>query len=123
MNYNYLELIQNAKTRNDFKVSDKTRLKAKRLHRSETEKFFADNGGMKYGVSISFPENSIKIKDCYVDENLIAHYSYSLNFIRQNNDPYSLFRNFKVLFEYVDIYNRISLVSKVSQMGVFERMA
>jgi hypothetical protein len=122
VNYNYLELIQNAKTRNDFKVSDKTRLKAKRLHRSETEKFFADKGGMKYGVSISFPENLIKIKDGYVDENLIAHYSFSLDFIRQNNDLYSLFRNFKVLFEYVDIYNRINLVSKVSQMGVFERI-
>lgn len=122
VNYNYLELIQNAKTRNDFKVSDKTRLKAKRLHRSETEKFFADKGGMKYGVSISFPENLTKIKDGYIDENLIAHYSYSLDFIKQNNDQYSLFRNFKVLFEYVDIYNRINLVSKVSQMGVFERI-
>ena len=39
VNYNYLGLIQNARTRNDFKISNKTRLKAKRLHRSETEKF------------------------------------------------------------------------------------
>jgi len=120
VNYNYIGLIQNVKIRNDFKISDKTRLKAKRLHRSETEKFFADKGGMKYGVSISFPENATKIKDGYVDENLIAHYSFSLDFIKQNNDRYLLFRNFKVLFEYIDIYNRINLVSKISQMGVFE---
>ncbi|OCW92299.1 hypothetical protein A9168_16645 [Macellibacteroides sp. HH-ZS] len=72
VNYNYLELIQNAKTRNDFKISDKTRLKAKRLHKSETEKVFVNNGGLEFGVSISFPENSIQIKDMYVDENLIA---------------------------------------------------
>ncbi len=122
VNYNYIGLIQNAKNRNDFKISDKTRLKAKRLHRSETEKFFADKGGKKYGVSISFPENATKIKDGYVDENLIAHYSFSLDFIKQNNDPYLLFRNFKVLFEYIDIYNRINLLRKNSQMSVFERI-
>lgn len=122
VNYNYLELIQNAKTRNDFKISDKTRVKAKRLQRSETEKFLANNSGMKYGVSIIFSEDSSQIEDSYVDENLIAHYSYSLDFIRQNNDPYSLYRNFKVLFEYVDRYNRINLVSKVSQMDIFERI-
>lgn len=122
VNYNYLGLIQNARIRNDFKISDKTRLKAKRLHRSETEKIFTHNNGMKYGITISFPENAIKIKDGYIDKNLIAHYSYSLDFIKQNNDPYTLFRNFKILFEYVDIYNRINLVSKISQMGVFERI-
>ncbi|MDQ1340723.1 MAG: hypothetical protein QG567_1881 [Campylobacterota bacterium] len=122
VNLNYIGLIQNVRNRNDFKISDKTRLKAKRLHKSETEKFFTENGGMKYGVAISFPENASKIKDGFVDENLIAHYSYSLDFIKQNNNPYILFQNFKYLFEYIDKQNRISLVSKKSQMGVFERI-
>lgn len=57
-NLNYVGLIQNARNRNDFKVSDKTRLKAKRLHKSETEKILSQNNSMKYGVSISFPENA-----------------------------------------------------------------
>ena len=122
VNYNYLGLIQNARTRNDFKISNKTRLKAKRLHRSETEKFFVDKAGMRYGVTISFPENITQRKEGYVDDNLIVHFSYSLDFIKQNNDLYSLFRNFKILFEYVDKYNRINLVSKVNQMDVFERI-
>jgi len=122
VNYNYIELIQNAKNRSDFKVSDKTRLKAKRLHKNETEKFFADKGGMKYGVSISFPENPTKIKDGVIDENHIVHYSYSLNFIKQNNNPYFLFQNFRYLFEYFDNQNRINLVSKKSQLGLFERI-
>ena len=121
VNLNYIGLIQNVKNRNDFKISDKTRLKAKRLHKSETEKIFTENGGMRYGVSISFPKNASKIKDIFVDENLIAHYSYSLDFIKQNNDPYTLFQNFKYLFEYTDNQNRVSLVSKKSQMGIFER--
>lgn len=122
VNLNYIGLIQNVRNGKDFRISDKTRLKAKRLHKSETENFFTENGGMKYGVVISFPENASKIKDGFVDENLIAHYSYSLDFIKQNDNPYRLFQNFKYLFEYIDKQNRISLVSKKSQMGVFERI-
>ena len=120
-NLNYVGLIQNAKNGNDFKVSDKTRLKAKRLHKSETEKILSKNS-MKYGVSISFPENATKIKDGFVDENLIAHYSFSLDYIKENSDFYTLFKNFKILFEYVDVQNRVNLLSKRSQMGVFERV-
>jgi hypothetical protein len=121
VNLNYIGLIQNVRNGTNFRISDKTRLKAKRLHKSETEKIFTENSGMKYGVSISFPENASKIKDGFIDENHIVHYTYSLDFIKQNNDPYILFQNFKYLFEYIDNQNRISLVSKKNQMGVFER--
>lgn len=62
-NLNYIELIQNSRNKSDFRISDKTKLKAKRLHKSKTEEYFANNKGMKYGVSISFPENMDKIKD------------------------------------------------------------
>ena len=120
-NLNYVSLIQNIRNRNDFKVSDKTRLKAKRLHKSETERILSESS-MKYGVSISFPENPAKIKDGYVDKNLVAHYSYSLDYIKSNNDLYRLFKNFKVLFEYVDTQNRINLVSKRNELGLFERI-
>lgn len=121
-NLNYVGLIENLRNRGDFKISDKTRLKAKRLHKKETEKFLANKGGMKYGVTISFPENQIKIKDGFVDENLIAHYSYSIDFIKENSSPYLLFQNFKYLFEYLDNHNRINLVSKRSELGLFERI-
>ncbi|MHB8402703.1 MAG: hypothetical protein ACYDCN_11880, partial [Bacteroidia bacterium] len=105
VNYNYIGLIQNARNRNDFNISNKTRLKAKRLHKSETEKFFAEKGGMKYGVSISFPENPTKIKDGVIDDDFVVNYSYSLSFIKQNNNSYSLFQNFKILFEYLDCFS------------------
>lgn len=122
VNYNYIGLIQNARNRDDFKVSDKIRLKAKRLHKSETEKFFAQNNGMKYGVSVSFPENVDKIKDGAIDDNFVMNYSYSLDFIKKNSDPYSLFRNYHFLFEFLDQQHRINLVSKKNKMGVFERI-
>lgn len=122
VNYNYIELIQNARNRNDFKISDKTRLKAKRLHKSETEKFFAENEGTKYGASVSFQENTTKVKNVVIDEDFVKNYTYSLSYIKQNNNPYSLFQNFKVLFEYLDNQNRINLVCKRNKMDVFERI-
>jgi hypothetical protein len=121
-NLNYVELIQNVRTRNDFKISDKTRLKAKHLHKSEIDKIFADKSGIKYGVSISFPKNASKIKDGFIDDEYIANYSYDIDFIKQHNHPYSLFQNFRILFEYLDNQSRINLVSKKSQIGVFERI-
>ena len=123
-NLNYFPLIQNAKKRNDFRISDRIRLKAKRRHKEETDKIFKDRENdsfLKYGVSISFPANAEKIKEGHID-NLVANYSYSLDFIKQNNDVYDLFQNFKILFEYMDIQNRINLVSKTNQMGVMERI-
>ncbi len=122
MNLNYIGLIQNSRNRNDFRISDKTRLKAKRLYKKETEKFFADQGGMEYGVSIGFLENMTVPKDGYADDNLTAHYTYSLDFIKQYNSPYQLFQNFKYLFEYLDNQNRINLVSKRSEMRLLERI-
>lgn len=123
-NSNYLRLILNARNKSDFKISDKTRLKAKRREKEETDKIFEERinaSFQKYGVSISFPENPEKIKAGFVKD-LIANYSYSLNYIKQNNDNHSLFENFKRLFEYLDIQNRINLVSKRNQLQLMERI-
>lgn len=87
-NLNYIELIQNSRNTNDFKLSDRTRLKAKRLHNNETEKIFADKSGMEYGVSVNFLENTTKIKDDFIDDNSVINYTYSLDFIKQNNNTY-----------------------------------
>jgi len=120
-NLNYIQLIQNSKKQKDFIVSDKTRLKAKRKEAEETEKFFEKNGNadIKYGVSVCFAEKETDIKRANLENSTIS-YVYSLDFIKQNNDVYSLFQNFNLLFEYLDIQNRISLVSKKNQMGVME---
>lgn len=123
VNLNYLRLIQNSKKGSDFKISDKIRLKAKRRCTEETDKINKREGEsfMKYGALISFPENPKKIKEGHLD-NMVANYSYSLDFIKQYNDDYSLFLNFKILFDYTDNQNRINLVSKTNQMGILERI-
>ncbi|TAL68618.1 MAG: hypothetical protein EPN82_10085 [Bacteroidetes bacterium] len=123
-NLNYLRLIKNARNKDNFKLSDKTRLKAKRKEKQETDKIFEEKNNVylkKYGVSISFTESQDKIKKGYI-EDLVANYSYSLNYIKQNNDVHTLFLNFIILFEYLDNQNRIELVNKINQMGVIEKV-
>ena len=121
-NLNYIEIIQNIRNTGDFKISDKIRLKAKRLHKIQTADLFKKNSGTKYGVSISFPINAPQIKKATYTENNTIDYSYSFDFIKENSDNYFLFKNFKYLFEYLDDHNRIDLVNKESQMDVLERV-
>jgi hypothetical protein len=120
-NLNYLQLIRNARDRNDFKIDARIKLKAKRKEQEETEKFFkkSGNAAFKYGVSVCFAEKEIEIKQESLDNSTI-NYVYSLDFIKENNDVYSLFQNFNLLFEYLDIQSRINLVNKKSQMGIME---
>lgn len=122
VNLNYMDIIQTVRNTKEFIISDKVRLKAKRLQKIETEKFFADNAGFKYGVAISFTENIKLIKDFYLDDENILHISYSSDFIKKNNAPFLLLQNFIFLFEYLDEQNRISLVSKRSQFMGLEKL-
>jgi hypothetical protein len=122
VNPNYLGLIKIVRDKIDFRISAKIRLKAKRREKEIMKKYIEEkNNGFHIGVSISFPEKADKIKDGNI-ENFTANYSYSLDFIKKNNNTYCLFQNFKILFEYLDFENRINLVSKKNQMGVMERV-
>ena len=122
-NFNYIQLIQNSRTQKDFAISDKTRLKAKRKDEEKTKKIFEEIGdaAIRYGTSISFAEKETKIKQVNSDNGTI-NYVYSLDFIKEYNDTYSLFQNFHLLFEYIDPQGIINLISKKSQIGVVESL-
>lgn len=123
-NLNYFKLIQQARDRCDFKVSPKTRLKAKQRYKEEHDRLFEGriNSSLKYGVSVAFSEGMDKIKQGEIEDN-ICNYSYNGNFIKRNNDNYSLFHNFKLLFEYMDEQGRIDLISKKNDLGLLEKIA
>jgi hypothetical protein len=123
-NINYLRLIRIARNRNNFKLSDLTRLKAKRREKQVKDKVFDEQKNIsvqEYGVSISFPENPPKIKDAFF-EDAVIHFSYSLSYIKHNIDIHSFFHNFIILFEYLDNQNRINLINKKSKMSVLEKV-
>jgi len=122
-NINYLPIIQNSKKHSDFYISDKVRLEAKRKRKEETNKFFESDStnSVKFGLSVSYPKNAIKLINIWT-KGLDIHYEYSLDFIKEHNNPYQLYQNFKQLFGYVDEQSRISLTSKVNQLSVLERV-
>ncbi len=123
-NLNYLRLIRHARNKDNFKLSDKIRLKAKRKEKTETDKIFEEKKNVvlqKHGVSVSFSKDQEKIKTGYLD-GLVANYSYSIDYVKQNNDSHTLFLNFIILFEFLDNQFRIDLVHKENQMGVMERV-
>lgn len=120
VNINYLPIIQNARNREDFKLSDRTRLKAYRLYRTELEKLFNTNR-IESGILVSFPENVCEIKDGKIKDDFTIEYAYSLDFIKANNNPHALFENFTYLFEYLDLQKRIRLVNKKNNIEVIER--
>ncbi len=120
-NLNYLQIIPNVRNNSTFKLSDKTRLKAQKQCDTHTKKFFSENHGINYKLAISFPENMDTIKEGHISDGTTFNYSYSLDFIKQNNNPYALFENFIYLFEYVDHQFRVDFVSKSSDFEVLER--
>ena len=121
-NINYISIIQNARNRDGFKLSDKTRLKALHTYQIENEKFFNRTKGIPIRVSVSFPENMPEIKDGKIKDNFTIEYSYSLDFIKANNNPHALFEIFFFLFEYIDHQRRIRLVNKNSSMDLLEKI-
>ncbi len=123
INLNYLRLIINAKKRDDFIISDRTRLKAKRREKEENDRMFTEGENaalVKYSVRISFSEITNDTIDIDTTDSVI-NYTYNLNYIKQYNDIQCLFSNFTFLFEYLDYQYRINLVSKTSELGVLER--
>lgn len=121
-NNNYLPIIQNAKKHSVFRISDKTKLAAKRKYQENIKEFFdnASNSLFEFGVAISYLENATKVKHAWIEQGIV-HYEFSLDYIKENCHPYILYRNFKTLFEYMDEQDIVTLTSKESQLGVFER--
>lgn len=119
-NYNYIGLVLTIRNRDDITISDRTRLKAKRAREAKSAEIFSNQAGIPWKVRISFSDENEQIKSTYIDENHMTHYSYKLDFIRQNNDPYSLFLNFRLLFDYLDEQGRVGLLSQKNKLILFE---
>lgn len=119
--FHSVRLLQQMKNQKEFYITDKVRLRAKRLHLKKIE-YLQANAGLNhnvYGVSVGFQENATSTVNCSI-ENGVAQYIYNLNHLKNNSDSYCLFLNFKYLFGYLDNQNRIRLVSNVKDLGLFE---
>lgn len=119
-NFNYVRLIENSRDTNEFKLSPKTRLKAKKKSKELNARIFQDGHSWNVGVGVTLCKDQIEpVKINY--EGTVLEASYSEPFIDRFTDNTNLFLVFKYLFLYTDDKNLIPFVSKQSELDVLER--
>ena len=118
-NFNHVDLLSQAQSTNTFPVSDRLRLKAKKRREMLRQKMLSNGVPVSIDISVSFKS----IPDGNVEETLTdreAAYSYSIEWIEENQDYPTLLNNFIFLFKYVDSSYRCTFISLKSELSVFE---
>lgn len=121
-NMNYLELLEQAQSSVELPISDRLKLKARRQKKAIQERVIARNVGFSYGVEVDFksiPDGSVQEK--YREKDHVSAYSYSREWLEENQDYPTLLNNFIYLFEYVDPCFRCNFLSLPAELGIFER--
>lgn len=121
-NPNLLKLIFKSGRNNELDLPDKLKLKAKRKYEEQMEELFKGEGGVEYGVSISFSDSLDEEIIFEKGNNRLLSFSYSSKWIEDNLDYPTLLNNFIFLFGYTDLQCRSSHVNIESQLGIFEKV-
>lgn len=119
-NPNYLRFIVTINSTDKLKISDRTRLNAKRRFEEEQKKLFEKNTGITTETAVAFSEKQEEVIKTEVNGVNFA-VRYSLKWIKENRDNNTLMNNFIYLFGFVDMQMRIMLVSKSQEMSVLEK--
>lgn len=121
-NLNYLRIIENIQSKkNELEISDKTRLLTKKKIKEQTEKFFQNSPGIEMKRSVAFSEKRLEQEVIIEGSGRDIKCVYDFNWIKENQDYPTLLNNFIYLFGYTDMKMRITLTSKKSNLGLFER--
>ena len=116
-NLNYVKLIINSRT---LKLSDKTKLKAKRLEKKHTDEFFKKEVGTSHSVQASLSKDQIEPYKLENKNGQFTH-SYSEKWLNATKSNENIFGNFSYLFNYINSQGCIDLVSKTHEIDSFER--
>ncbi len=101
-------------------ISDKTRLMAKRKIKEQSDKFFSENSGILMETLVKFSKDIKEEKNVEMNGQKIEC-TYSSERLENNTHYPTLLNNFIYLFEFTDFNMRSNLVSKESQLGIFEK--
>ena len=121
-NLNFLRLVFESHN-NEFIVSDKLKLLAKRKYDKCWKAYFDTGAGLHFETSIQFCylENN-KVKEEIVDKKeRKTILKYSRTWIENNLDYATLLNNFIYLFDFVDFHYRCNFVAIDSELGILER--
>lgn len=119
-NLNYIRLILMAKNSQDFKVSDKTRLKAQRKERDLNNQVLSVGNFLETRCSVCMSDDkNAPIKDAKLENGFNLSFTYnSLFLLRQ--DPVGLIRYCALVFEMATQFGFITLISKSSENDLMD---
>ena len=119
-NINYLRLLINAPEMPEFGLSTRTKFAIKQeINKQENELFKNSNTNLSTEYLVKIVPNLDELKkEIYTNQKWIL--SYSLEWIKNNNDYPTLLNNYIYLFEYVDGQMRWTSTAKKSHLGLFE---
>lgn len=118
-NLNYVKLIERNKDSEFLRISDKTRLKAKRLSKKLNEDALKDaySISIRNGTTLSDNQKEM-VRKFYKDG--VPIISYSTKRLSEKTDKPTLFQNFRSVFEFVDFQGCINSVSKSARIDTLE---
>lgn len=117
-NLNYVKLIVNSRT---LKLSDKTKLKAKRLEKKQNDDFFKKETGTSHRVQASLSKDQNEPYKLEHKNGQLTH-CYSEKWLNVTKSNENIFRNFSYLFRYINAQGCIELVSKNHEIESLERV-
>lgn len=116
VNLNYVRLIIKSRT---LKLSDKTKLKAKKLSKNLEQKIFNKGNAVRQALTLVVSETQeepLKINT----EGETTTYSYGKKWLDSAKEPFQILQNFAGLFSYISNQGCINLVSKQHETTGFE---
>ncbi len=121
-NLNYIRLVENSKDSDKLRLSGKTRLKAKKRSQEINNEIFEKGHAWSERVQVGLREDQEEpVK--FNREHDLFEAIYSTKFLDSIEDDIELFSMFRHLFRYLDETSVITLVSKRSELNVFERIS
>lgn len=118
-NLNYVRLVEQSKDSDYLKLTDRTRLKAKRKSEKLNNEILESNNSWRVGVEVLLSEDQAEIVK-FENNSGILKASYSQKFLDQCKNDFELFQIFKFPFQYTDETSLISLVSKENELDTME---
>jgi hypothetical protein len=119
-NINYIKLIENSKT---VKLSNKTKLLAKKKAKQLNDEAFKNNNVLSQGVGISISKDQKEPSNISFDkDNRRLIYTYSEDYLNATKSFIGIYKNFNLLFNFINFQGCIDLVYKESEVDTFEKI-
>lgn len=123
-NLNLIEKIGELPVDKKCFITDEVRAEAQKNYTQRVNEFFKDRKGLRFDYNVGITKKLTESEAfTYETDSEKVNLLISADWIKNNLDFPTLLNNFIHIFRFVDVENRITLISKFSNLGLFERIA